>query len=481
MDKIFERIIAADLSRDFLRIAVVQRFWKFTRVKITAGYPVPEGQDPVAFARSRLKEHAGKGMGTGYTLLLSEKDAVEKLFVLPRVEQGEISGLLGFEIERHIPYAVSELVYDYIPIDENNASPEAQIKLLVVAAKKKIVEEKLGIFDDRAGVKSVDYIGLVPYYFYNYFVREKNGLTAAVYVGPSTTVVNLIDGASILWLKVMSLGSDDLRQPRDDEDYDGMFTEENELKPSLLADYVISELKRSPYGDRLDSMEKLYLYHDPGHPELTEEFKSRLRSAVLSNQFPARLKGQEAHKFLPVLSIGVKALSLNGKGVNLVRQEQKSKTTGPMAAAAAFILALLLFTAGYYLNMKDLERKYNHLRERSGAVASGVRLTLSKREKTGRLRGRIGLITGFQRENADYIKALAELHRINPGGTVIETVEVKGRALALYGYTDSLEKLLGAYTSSPVLENIDISRSLTRRSAEDGEYINYILNAEIKR
>ena len=78
---------------------------------------------------------------------LDRRSVVVKAFELPRASSGDLGQMVGFELERHVPFPPEEARFSWIELP---SGADESRRLLVVAGGRRAVERPLGLL---AGVK----------------------------------------------------------------------------------------------------------------------------------------------------------------------------------------------------------------------------------------------------------------------------------------------------------------------------------------
>ncbi|MGE0442165.1 MAG: type IV pilus assembly protein PilM [Gemmatimonadales bacterium] len=121
------------------------------------------------------------------------RDVIIKKIPMDRMKEGEARELIRWEAEQHVPFDMDNVELDFQILD-----PEAeglQMNVLLVAAKRELVETKLSLLKDigiDASVIDVDAFALHNAFEVNYPDAMK-GVVGLVNIGHELTNVNILD------------------------------------------------------------------------------------------------------------------------------------------------------------------------------------------------------------------------------------------------------------------------------------------------
>lgn len=136
---------------------------------------------------------------------------VKKINVQSMTED-QLQDTIQFEAEQYIPFDISDVNLDFQILGENERNPN-QMDVLLVAAKRKIINDYIDLVK-LAGLNpcviDVDAFALQNIYEFNYKIREEN--VALIDIGASKTSLNILKGASSVFMRDVSLGCGQINQ-----------------------------------------------------------------------------------------------------------------------------------------------------------------------------------------------------------------------------------------------------------------------------
>ncbi len=139
-------------------------------------------------------------------------DVIIKKIEMDRASEADTRALIRWEAEQHVPFDMEGVQLDFQILDPDGDSP--QMSVLLVAAKREVIDLKLNILAD-AGISpsiiDVDAFALHNAFEHNY-PASLSGLVVLVNVGHETTNVNLLDDGVPVLVRDIPFGARRLRE-----------------------------------------------------------------------------------------------------------------------------------------------------------------------------------------------------------------------------------------------------------------------------
>ena len=136
---------------------------------------------------------------------ISGHSVIIKKVSLPRMSEKELKESIPWELEQYIPQSLQDVHYDYQVMP--GETPEGNIDVLIVAAKKDVTNSYLSIVKETGlnpVVVDVDVFALENMYEINY--PETDGLLALVNIGASVTNINIINNGVSVFTRDITIG-----------------------------------------------------------------------------------------------------------------------------------------------------------------------------------------------------------------------------------------------------------------------------------
>jgi type IV pilus assembly protein PilM len=121
------------------------------------------------------------------------RDVIIKKIAMDRMKEAEAREVIRWEAEQHVPFDMDNVELDFQILDPE--SEGLQMTVLLVAAKRELVEHKLALLNDvglEASVIDVDAFALHNAFEVNY-PEAMRGVVGLVNIGHETTNINILD------------------------------------------------------------------------------------------------------------------------------------------------------------------------------------------------------------------------------------------------------------------------------------------------
>jgi len=140
-------------------------------------------------------------------------DVIIKKIEMARVKEAEARQVIRWEAEQHVPFDIKSVELDFQILDPEGTGP--QMQALLVAAKRELVDNKVGLLQD-AGVNpiiiDIDAFALHNAFEHNYPEAAAEGIIALVNVGHETTNVSILETGVPILTRDIPFGSRRIRE-----------------------------------------------------------------------------------------------------------------------------------------------------------------------------------------------------------------------------------------------------------------------------
>ncbi len=167
------------------------------------------------------------------------RDVIIKKIVMDRMREAEAREVIRWEAEQHVPFDMDNVELDFQILD-----PEAeglQMTVLLVAAKRELVEHKLALLSEvglEASVVDVDAFALHNAFEINY-PEAMRGVVGLVNIGHETTNINIMDDGIPVLTRDIPVGT-------------RRFKEDLQRERGLSSDQADNLLRGTEISDALD-------------------------------------------------------------------------------------------------------------------------------------------------------------------------------------------------------------------------------------
>jgi type IV pilus assembly protein PilM len=139
-------------------------------------------------------------------------DVIIKKIEMDRMKESDAREVIRWEAEQHVPFDIKSVELDFQILDPHGDG--LQMNVLLVAAKRELVDNKVGLLQD-AGVNPVvidiDAFALHNAFSHNY-PTSQDGIVALVNVGHETTNVNILEDGVPILTRDIPFGSRKIRE-----------------------------------------------------------------------------------------------------------------------------------------------------------------------------------------------------------------------------------------------------------------------------
>src|SRR5437667_5590894 len=169
------------------------------------------------------------------------RDVIIKKIAMDRMKETEAREVIRWEAEQHVPFDMDNVELDFQILD-----PEAeglQMTVLLVAAKRELVEHKLALLSDvglEASVIDVDAFALHNAFEINY-PEAMHGVVGLVNIGHETTNINILDDGVPVLTRDIPVGT-------------RRFKEDLQRERGLSADQAEAVLRGTDSSEALDPL-----------------------------------------------------------------------------------------------------------------------------------------------------------------------------------------------------------------------------------
>ena len=173
---------------------------------------------------------------------ISGHAVIIKKVSIPKMSEKELREAVPWELEQYIPQNIEDVNYDFQILP--GQTPEGNMDVLIVAAKKDITNDYINVVTD-AGlnpvVVDVDVFALENMYEANY--PESGGVVALVNIGASVTNINILKNGVSVFTRDITTGGNQFTELIQKE-FDVGYDEAEKMKNSLGRPDVSPELDR---------------------------------------------------------------------------------------------------------------------------------------------------------------------------------------------------------------------------------------------
>jgi Tfp pilus assembly protein PilN len=398
---------------------------------------VVDAEHPAAALRAELES---RRLPTRQVFLaLSRSVVTVKPIDLPPVA-GDVRQMIGFELERHLPFAADDACYDFVALPSDTAAERpaegAQQRVLIAAADRRVVEAATSIASDA---------GLSP-----------QSLTIAAHNLPS--LAQLPRGQHVAWVH-RAAGATDLLA------FAGETLVMSRNVPGTEETLVAKELQRSLLALRWRACDAIWVSGDAAAADTS---LTALGAPVTAPAWTPRAERQL--ESLPVEQRGALQLALAvaaGRAIRplelLPAAVRPRRLTRPQAftlgmGALTVVLALLALLAPGWRQHRQLGRIDAEI-ARLDPDVKAVDRVLRELERKRKL---LTTVDGVEAAGVRPLPVLRDLTDLLPADAWLTTVSLDSKGVELTGAASAASALIPLLENSPRLERVEFSSPVTR-------------------
>ena len=447
-----ERLTLVRMRKSLRRLAVLE----------AESREIPPGEDP-ASRRQALSEtlrsllpHFDPAKDPLYICLSPDQVITLELF-LPQVAEENLSQVVEYEVERHLPFHREEVYYDFLPMGRKGD----KVGLLLFAVPRRIVDETLDIFST-FGVKprSVETSATA---LSNYLLFCTGGITGpALLLGGQNQDWEIIglDARSNGWRQEAILA------------FSHWLPHSNWIQgPGRELFY--SSLRESPrffgWGDAREFVHSV-----------TEEVV-QYEDLFALGRGKLGMDGEMAHpSFLPAVGAALHGLREGTFTLNLLpggKEEGWGRAVSWLNTSLTILLLIGLIVWGGSYPVKD-EIRLRRLQKENQKLAPSAEALRREEAGLNGLRKEIAFLSGFKERRDTILGMLDELSRIVPNDAYVSNLRFREGTVELQGSAENASNLVPLLERSPVFENVTFNAP-SSRGRDNRE--TFSLKAEIER
>jgi type IV pilus assembly protein PilM len=212
--------VGLDIGSGLIKVAVIDHSKKQPELVKVSVVPlladaIVEGEvmDPGIVAEAIQSALAAAGVkGTHLVTAVGGRDVIIKKIQIERVKEQQARELMRWEAEQHVPFDMESVELDFQILDPDGDGVEMSV--LLVAAKRELIESKLRILTDAGlepGVVDVDAFALHNAFELNY-PEAMRGIVALVNIGHEVTNINILDDGVPILTRDITVGTRRFRE-----------------------------------------------------------------------------------------------------------------------------------------------------------------------------------------------------------------------------------------------------------------------------
>jgi type IV pilus assembly protein PilM len=212
--------VGLDIGSGLIKVAVIDHSRKAPELVRVAIAPlmqdaIVEGEvmDPGIVAEAIQAALTAAGVTTkNVVIAVGGRDVIIKKIQIERVKEQQVRELLRWEAEQHVPFDVESVELDHQTLDPSGTG--AQMDVLLVAAKRELIEGKLRVLTEAGLTASI--VDVESFALHNGFEINHpdamSGIVGLLNIGHDVTNINILDEGVPILTRDIAVGTRRLRE-----------------------------------------------------------------------------------------------------------------------------------------------------------------------------------------------------------------------------------------------------------------------------
>jgi Tfp pilus assembly protein PilN len=413
------------------QVDVVALRERLGKPRLLTAFSVPADEDTAAAIRRQLQEAGVRGRHA--RVALPRRAVVAKAVELPPVPGADVRQMVGFELERHLPFPPGEALFDFEVLSSEAGRP---LRVLLVAVERRSQERIRQILGDA---------GLTPR-----FVGVGIHSLARLVAGHAGR------GRIVLWLDASDAELAVVVQGRIVASRAFPVPDAPDRGRALEAE-IRRTLAALPESERGEIAEIVFEGLPPPALEV-EALPVRFGIDPLAGLSVAE------DVSLPALAIALQRGDRKARPANLLPDDLRPRPfPWPMAATAA--VALFTLAIGAAIPTVSFVRERRALAALDASIARlapAVQRAESRMVDVERARRELATLRDFEERGLHPLPVLRELTDTLPGDAWLTNISVDRSGLELGGFANAASQLIPLLEASPSLERVEFTSPVTK-------------------
>jgi general secretion pathway protein L len=431
-------VIGLAFREDRIDCAVVRRR-PLGGARVIDAFSLGAEENPGAALRAKLGELRVRGRRVHVGI--PRRRTIVKVIELPAVPGADLRRMVGFELERHLPFPATDAVFDFYPLEQ---APGRPVRVLLVAAERRVF--------DRVG-QLVREAGLVPRLvdvtIHSLGVLVAQDPRSEAHEGRMVVHVEETEAEVVLMHRARPVFSRTFP----------VTTEPRDRGPAVAAELRRTLAALEPAERR--RVADVTLSGDVPLPG-TDWLDLPTHTAV---RLPSGLVGlAEGSPFLPAVAMALRTPRRGELRTNLVPDELRPQPFPWAVAATAALgaITILLAAAIPGVTVMRAEQTLAALSRRVDELAPKVREVEQLVATVNRARRELETLRGFEAQHVRALPLLRELTELLPADVWLTNLSLDRKGIELAGFAASASQLIPLLEASPILERVEFTSPVTK-------------------
>ena len=194
---------------------------------------------------------------------VSGSSVIVRFVSMPKMKEDELNSAMRFEAEKYIPFSIDDCIVDYQVLKKNER--EGKLDVLLVAAKKDFVMERIGIVEEAGlsvSIVDVDSFAAANTYSRNFMNVDLDKTVALINIGASFSNVSIVKNSMLCFVRDVAIGGNDFNSAISKAlDIDMKSAEDIKISPKGKSE-DITACTKGIVNNLLDEIRLSFSYHE---------------------------------------------------------------------------------------------------------------------------------------------------------------------------------------------------------------------------
>ncbi|MEW6068960.1 MAG: PilN domain-containing protein [Nitrospirota bacterium] len=477
-DKFTRAVTGIEFRDDSLVITCLKP--TLSKIRMSAFATIPLNKDEavtVSEIKNFLSQHKIKTQKVFVSI--PKKWAIIKFMDIPSPSKDRLKEIIHYEIGKHIPFQVEDILYDFHAFGKNGSS----FKVVIACVPKEKVEYILDFLKkiplharsinissfcllnaiETSGNKTSRFQEILGLTKRSEVFGTQDEVCISLYLKKGLSDMAVIKGGSCVYLKDIDINIDD-----EDLFFQKLDSELNSILPLISADRIDRLILSGP---------------ESTNHETARSAANRLNAEVTEinpiSKFYNKANDPDVQELAFSLGACLPHFRLGSMNMNLLPSmlRHTDRYKGPLIAkmllSAIAVLGFGLLASGLFKEKMLLMAIEENLKKNNPELSTVEKISSELNE----IEKQMKFLSNFEDENTGILDILAELTRVMPLDVWLTNLDFKeyekkpekyyGEVI-ISGFSSSASKLISIIEASPLFENTEFIGSITKTTGKEG-------------
>ncbi|MBC8413023.1 MAG: pilus assembly protein PilM [Nitrospira sp.] len=479
LGKDFGIYLGVEFREDTIVLVYLNNGFSGLTVISSSIFPLSGKDEDLVVVREYLKQH-GRGLN-GICICIPDRWVMSKFITLPAAKgRGAIDQLMSFEMERHVPFDLENIIYDFQAIEE----VKGEYEVLFAAIQKTRIDEIREIIDklelkpqlvttmsfavlnaiELSGMSAGGWQHAVGFIRKSIIFGGRGTATAMLYMEEKYTILAVLcDG---MYKNIKSF-----------------YIEDGQTQDDWL-EYIARHVNDEKIGLHKETFDKLVLAGQQGkNKQILEKLQDVTGMKVVIAEDLSGIFGQlnenEARNLVPAVGSVLMGIDNGMLNINLLSNRKEHRVGNKVPVMTMIIILMLMVVllgmgyAGFSKNKKLIEKIDQALLENKPEISSIEKLlkgikTFEVRKKDIKAISESEILLEVMTELAGIIPDTAWITNLHYKGLKVWDEKNEGAEIIISGFAESSSVLLPILEDSKYFEKVEFVGPIKKTKDREG-------------